>query len=218
MACLLWIGSCGGSTTQEEKLFKNTVEELNQLIIQFEDIPDETTTQGHKATISKNRVRVKSFYATTAKEWNSIDDRLLELRNSELGSNWKLDAIFCRAVLHTKLVEITPSRELVLKTIQALEDYISNSVDKKLNKWTKNAMEDSVLKNYRKVFAPKFSDEENISIIFQMLKAFELMILKEYNEAIVIYETIVKKYPESYLVDSAKAQITTCKQLMIQGP
>jgi len=213
MASLVCFGSCNGVISKEENLFRTNVIKLNELLIEYENIPDENKVDGMTTIITKNKMRTKSFYEKTAADWRSIDNTLFKLQKSDLLNKWKLDMIFCRSVLCSKLVEIDAKEDTVLKSISAIDEYISNYSRYKLNKWTKKAMRESVFNNYAKVFTPQFSDEENISIIFQMMKAFQFMRQRNYVEAIKIYKNIVINYPTSYLVDNAKIQIKTCKEL-----
>ena len=211
--CAIFNVSCDRGISTEEDIFKSSVKRLSQLIIEYENIPDETKLNGTKAIISKNREEVKSFYEKTIREWQTIDNNLLELRNSKLDDKWKLDTIFCRAVLYTKLVEMNSQREIVLKTISILNDYVTNFSGKELNRWTKQALKKAVLNNYGKVFTVQLSDEENIAIIFRMLIAFQYMRLKEYDRALQTYEALLTHYPQSFLSDSVKVQINICREL-----
>ena len=103
--------------------------------------------------------------------------------------------------------------EIVSKTISILNDYVSNFSDKGINRWTKAALKKAVLNNYGKVFTAQLSDEENIAIIFRMLIAFQFMRLKDYDRALQTYEAILTQYPQSFLADSVRVQIDTCKEL-----
>ena len=211
--CAIFNVSCDRGISTEEEIFKSSVKRLSQLIIEYEKIHDETKLNGTKAIISKNKEEVKSFYEKTINEWQTIDNNLLELRNSKLDDKWKLDTIFCRAVLYTKLVEMNSQSEIVSKTISILNDYVSNFSDKEINRWTKPALKKAVLNNYGKVFTAQLSDEENIAIIFRTLIAFQFMRLKEYDRSLQAYEAILTQYPQSFLADSVKVQIDTCKEI-----
>ena len=211
--CAIFNVSCDRGISTEEENFKSNVKRLSHLIIRYENIPDETKLVGTKAIISKNKKEVESFYEKTINEWQTIDNNLLELRNSKLEDKWKLDTIFCRAVLYTKFVEMNSQSEIVSKTISILNDYVSNFSDKGINRWTKAALKKAVLNNYGKVFTAQLSDEENIAIIFRMLIAFQFMRLKDYDRALQTYEPILTQYPQSFLADSVRVQIDTCKEL-----
>ena len=214
MFCAIFNVSCDRGISTQEEIFKSSVKMLSQLIIEYENIPDETKLYGTKAIISKNEEEVKSFYKKTISEWQTIDNNLLELRGSKLDDKWKLDTMFCRAVLYTKLVEMNSQREIVSKTISILNDYVTNFSNKELNRWTKTALKKAVLNNYRKIFTAQLSDEINIAITFRMLIAFQFMRLKEYDRALIAYEALLTQYPQNFLADSVKMQINTCKELM----
>ena len=211
--CAIFNVSCDRGISTEEDIFRSSVKRLSQLIIEYENIPDETKLNGTKAIISKNKEEVKSFYEKTISEWQKIDNNLLELKNSKLDDKWKLDTIFCRAVLYTKLVVMNSQNETVSKTINILNDYVSNFSNKEINSWTKAALKKAVLNNYGKVFTVQLSDEENIAIIFRMLIAFQYMRLKEYDRALQTYEALLTQYPQGFLADSVKVQIDTCREL-----
>lgn len=214
MSLAIFVVSCNSGISSEEKIYKSYVNKLGQLIAEYENIPDETTLTGTKGIITKNEEKVKLFFEKTIKEWKEIDDNLMQLRNSKFGEKWHLDIIFCRAVLYTKLAEMNSQKKMILKTINALDDYVINFSNKEINKWTKVTLKKAIFDNYKGVFTEKLSDEENIAVIFRMIIAFQFMRLKEYDRALQNYIDILAQYPQSFLAVRVKAQIDTCRELI----
>lgn len=75
-------------------------------------------------------------------------------------------------------------------------------------------MKKSVWDNYRKAFTPTLSDEVIVRVFFQMMSAFLLMRIHEYESAIKQYETIINNYKTSPLAESAKYQVAVCKDII----
>lgn len=209
------IEACDRISSQAEIAFKKNVKKLNELLIEYKQIPVEKKKKGYATAAGKNQKELDSFNKKTAKEWESIDNALSEFEKSESLIGWKIDAFFCRAVMYNALVEIDyQNKGLVKKAINSLEDYIAIASEGRLDKWTKEAMGKSVFENYRKLFHPNFSDEENISVIFQMYIGMNLMRLKEYEKAVTYYKNIVINYPTTLLAETAKVQIKTCRDAL----
>lgn len=215
MAFFISIDACSKKYSHEEKIFKRNVKRLNQLLIEYEKIPVKEKDSGFATIVWKDKDRLNSFYKKTLYEWENIGNALADIINLKTSDKWKIDAIFCRAVMYNVLVEIDIQKtDLIKKAINSLKDYIDIANRGKLDKWTKKAMGKSTFNNYRKLFNSDISDEINISIIFQMYIGAHLMRLNEYEKAIKYYETIIKNYPVCLLAKTAKVQIKTCKNAL----
>jgi hypothetical protein len=218
------IGSCDWFVPQNEKAFRYNVRQLEKLLDGYEKVPNnkinwkknphETKAIYVGTNFGKNKSELKAFYKETALQWEKVDVGFLELIDEKESSEWKFDAIFCRAFMYTIWAKVDNNISRIEKTISVLDDYIAFIPSHKIHKWTKNAMGKSFWEKYGRIFNPNFSDELNISLLFRLEKSALLMLIGNYKMAKEQYEYVAKNAQGTNFDAIAKGQIEVCEDLI----
>ena len=215
---MLSVSSCQKTLSNEAREFKKCINSLNDLLIQYENIPNKEKKQQNVTFTWKDKKELDRYISINKNDFQEIENCFHKLSNLTNFKEWKVDIIFCQALMFNLFVGINPKdTNLIRKTIGALSDFVENAQNSRLHEITKKGMKTSIFNRYKKLFDGNLSDEINLSIIFQMHIALHMMRLNQYQQAIRIYNNIIEKYPSSVLADTARVQIKTCKDAIAEN-
>ncbi len=226
MIALIFTATCYFRHTEEEKLFKKSVKQINYLFfrykkipnnpVEFKAMPDKNRIIYKANNVGKNKDELRLFYKETAERWVSIDNNLLKLSRTEFLSDWEYDIKFCRFFLYIIWTNVNVDKNVLKNGIDVHRDLITilSESKYKLHTWTKEETKTSFWSNFNSLFNPNLSDKENIAALSQMQIATIQLRLNEFKSAINSYQKVINNYPMSRLAENARLQIDVCNELL----
>ena len=105
---MLSVSSCQKTLSNEAREFKKCINSLNDLLIQYENIPNKEKKQQNVTFTWKDKKELDRYISINKNDFQEIENCFHKLSNLTNFKEWKVDIIFCQALMFNLFVGINP--------------------------------------------------------------------------------------------------------------
>jgi hypothetical protein len=218
LVSLLYLGNfllfgCNKGLSEPEEELEKTFARISTMVDEYYKLPVKHRQLSSGVLVWRDRAAADSFYKQHSRELSRIDQELLELLNREQANTLKDDALLGRGICYWLLSELQPAVDTQERAIGVWTE-IGNKAPLHLRDFAKASTQKSFLSRFEAILTPTLSFEENVDVVFHVLRAQALLRMKKYASAIEVNEIVAKRYPSSTYADKfVKSQIETIRDL-----
>ena len=154
------------------------------------------------------------YFSKNKKEWNQLFAQFKKVKKSLNGTVWYDDIIFLESQAYIKISRLTKSERILNDCLSSISSFLNLNNDTRLEKWTKNNLENLLWNDLSKFFTKKNSEKENLKQYYYIVRASLLKENKNFEKSLIDYKKAAKISSESIWGVQAKREITRLKEKM----